>query len=372
MNFDDKELTLLSEEEIWGVNGGRQLDELDKYGTIAAITDLVVLTGGYCKGTPTYIAPDDNSLKGRTSWFSTRSSDGDGHVQCVNAFGSKNWAYCHECYCYERYCAVRPVLLLSPSEFSQITLNRVKGYNGTEEVEYGGYPQYAPDSDMQRRLEREYQKRNLQITGRDYTFNRTKYDDHKQSFQPVKYEEYEYQGKGYIRVQAMPNKFRDKFKLSNGEEYREGDNVWVEVSPVFWLIDDNTKKLICKRGILSGIEFDKKRYNGNFSKTEMKKYLDKHMLRDLTQPATLTRIQMTPEDKVKYEEEIKQVEERERQLSKLYYEHFNFMREREYDKHLTPKQILDIFSSYETEKSYEKEKERKKRKMLWREPKWFR
>ena len=51
MNFDDKELTLLSEEEIWGVNGGRQLDVLDKYGTIAAITDLVVLTGGYCEDT---------------------------------------------------------------------------------------------------------------------------------------------------------------------------------------------------------------------------------------------------------------------------------------------------------------------------------
>ena len=34
MNFDDKELTLLSEEEIWGVNGGRQLDVLDKYGTL--------------------------------------------------------------------------------------------------------------------------------------------------------------------------------------------------------------------------------------------------------------------------------------------------------------------------------------------------
>ena len=33
MNFD-KELTLLSEQEVWGVNGGRQLDVLDKYGTL--------------------------------------------------------------------------------------------------------------------------------------------------------------------------------------------------------------------------------------------------------------------------------------------------------------------------------------------------
>lgn len=107
MNFDDKELTLLSEEEIWGVNGGRQLDVLDKYGTIAAITDLVVLTGGYCENTQTYTAPDDNSLKGRTSWFYTRSSDGDGDVRGVNKDGSRNWNNR-----YKRNGAVRPDLLL--------------------------------------------------------------------------------------------------------------------------------------------------------------------------------------------------------------------------------------------------------------------
>jgi hypothetical protein len=33
--------------------------------------------------------------------------------------------------------------------FSQISPNRVRGYNGTEEVEYGEYPQNAADSRMQ-------------------------------------------------------------------------------------------------------------------------------------------------------------------------------------------------------------------------------
>ena len=114
MNFDDKELTLLSEEEIWGVNGGRQLDVLDKYGTIAAITDLVVLTGGYCENTQTYTVYYDYALKGRTSWCYTRSSDGDGDVRGVNLAGSRNLASR-----YLRGGAVRPALL-SPSVFSQI------------------------------------------------------------------------------------------------------------------------------------------------------------------------------------------------------------------------------------------------------------
>ena len=306
MNFD-KELTLLSEQEVWGVNGGRQLDVLEKYGTKSAITDLVILTGGYCEDSCSYMAPDDNSLKGRTGWVYTRSSDGDGYVRGVNRDGSRSYKYR-----YSRNGAVRPALL-SSFIFSQISPNRVRGYNGTEEVEYGEYPQYAPDSDVQRRLENEYKNGNLRQTGRNYTFDKTEYDDYDQYFQPVTYEEYDYNGKRYIRIRANSDYGSNSFKLSNGESYRNGDYVWVEVSPVKWLIDDKTQTLVSKRGLLAGIRFHTKdrSYNGDFSTTDMKEYLDKHMLRDLTQTATFTRVEdMTPEEKKKYEEEQKRAEKR--------------------------------------------------------------
>ena len=306
MNFD-KELTLLSEQEVWGVNGGRQLDVLEKYGTKSAITDLVILTGGYCEDSCSYMAPDDNSLKGRTGWVYTRSSDGDGYVRGVSKAGSR-----YSKYRYFRNGAVRPALL-SSFIFSQISPNRVRGYNGTEEVEYGEYPQYAPDSDVQRRLENEYKNGNLRQTGRNYTFDKTEYDDYDQYFQPVTYEEYDYNGKRYIRIRANSDYGSNSFKLSNGESYRNGDYVWVEVSPVKWLIDDKTQTLVSKRGLLSGIRFHTKdrSYNGDFSTTDMKEYLDKHMLRDLTQTATFTRVEdMTPEEKKKYEEEQKRAEKR--------------------------------------------------------------
>ena len=306
MNFD-KELTLLSEQEVWGVNGGRQLDVLEKYGTRSAITDLVILTGGYCEDSCSYMAPDDNSLKGRTGWVYTRSSGGDGDVRGVSRDGSRFYDYR-----YERNGAVRPALL-SSFIFSQISPNRVRGYNGTEEVEYGEYPQYAPDSDVQRRLENEYKNGNLRQTGRNYTFDKTEYDDYDQYFQPVTYEEYDYNGKRYIRIRANSDYGSNSFKLSNGESYRNGDYVWVEVSPVKWLIDDKTQTLVSKRGLLAGIRFHTKdrSYNGDFSTTDMKEYLDKHMLRDLTQTATFTRVEdMTPEEKKKYEEEQKRAEKR--------------------------------------------------------------
>lgn len=280
MNFDDKELTLLSEEEIYGIHSGQQLDVLNKYGTIAAITDLAILTGGYCEDSRNYTAPDDNSLKGRTGWFYTRSLNGFGYVWGVGFNG-----FTDKFYPYLRNCTIRPVIQLSESIFNEITKNSVKEYNGTKKVLYGEYPQYVPDLDVQARLNDEYQRGNLRPTGGDYTFDMTKYNNYRQNFQPVKYEEYEYNGKKYIHVKANSDYGKSSFKLSNGELYRNGDYVWVEVSPVVWLIDDMSKKLISKRGLVSGIRFHAKKriYHRDFKNTEMKWFLDNHMIHDLFQ-----------------------------------------------------------------------------------------
>ena len=126
----NQDLTLLSEGQIWGNDNEPQLEVMRKYGTIAAITDLCVLTGGFCEVTQSYTAPDDNSLKGRTGWFYTKSSDGNGDVRVDDKDGFR-W----DRYRYDRSGSIRPSLL-SSSIFAQIFPNRVRGYNGTEEVEY--------------------------------------------------------------------------------------------------------------------------------------------------------------------------------------------------------------------------------------------
>ena len=307
IKMNSQDLTLLSEGQIWGNSSEPQLEVIRKYGTKAAITDLCVLTGSYlCKDTDYNIA-EDRSLTGRTSWFWTRSDNGNNDVRVVKENGNRNSGYR-----FERSGAVRPVLQSSVI-FSKISPNRVSGYNGTEEVEYGEYPQNAADSIMQNILESEY-NRGMNKTGRSYTFDSVRYDDYDRKFKHVTYEEYEYQGKKYIRIKANSNLDGDKFKLSNGVEYRDGDYVWVEVSPVKWLIDDRTGILISKKGLVSGIRFLDRwitNYKGDFDRTEMKEYLDRYMLRDLTQTVTFTRVQnMTPEEKAQFEEEQKQAERR--------------------------------------------------------------
>ena len=302
IKMNSQDLTLLSEGQIWGNSSESQLEVIRKYGTKAAITYLCVLTGSYLCEDTDYNIDEDKSLTGRTSRFWTRSDDGVYHVCGVNLTGNRSNKHR-----YQRNGVVRPALQSSVI-FSQISPNRVRGYNGTEEVEYGEYPQNAADSRMQNILESEY-NRGMNKTGRSYTFDSVKYDDYDTGFKPVTYEEYEYQGKEYIRIKANSDFGSNKFKLSNGVEYRNGDYVWVEVSPVKWLIDDRTGILISNKGLVSGIRFLDKNldYTGDFDRTEMKEYLDRYMLRDLTQTVTFTRVQnMTPEEKERFEEKQKQ------------------------------------------------------------------
>ena len=299
----EHDLTLLSEGQIWGNSSEPRLEVIRKYGIKSAITDLCVLTGSYlCEDT----IDEDRSLTGRTSCFWTRSDDDDNDVRMVDENGIRSYIY--RC---KRSGTVRPALQSSVI-FSQISPNRVMGYNGIEEVEYGEYPQNAADSRMQNILESEY-NRGMNKTGRSYTFDSVKYDDYDTGFKPVTYEEYEYQGKKYIRIKANSDFDGWKFKLSNGVKYRDGDYVWVEVSPVKWLIDDKTGILISKKGLVSGIRFLNKstNYKGDFSKTEMKEYLDRYMSKELFQ-TTKTKETVNEEEIINpYKLKFEQVSEEE-------------------------------------------------------------
>ncbi len=174
-------------------------------------------------------------------------------------------------------------------KFINLLISIIRGYNDCEEVELGEYPQYVPDSDIQEVLENEYHDGNMKKTGKNYTFNKANVDDSK-GFQPINYDEYEYNNKKYIRIEsassikAGTNKYVIKpFILSDGKLYTDYGRIWIKVSPVRWLIDRKTKTLISKRCLLSGIPFQSKDkdYDGNFSATVMKEYLDNYMIKDL-------------------------------------------------------------------------------------------
>ena len=268
------ELTLLTVGQIFGDENEKQLEVLKKYGTKMTATDLCILTGcSYERD----IIDEDSSLTGRTAWYWTKSYDNDVYV--VNFDGGLEF---DEILNFDT--TIRPVLQ-SSQIFSQIFSSRILGYNGTEEVEFGEYPQYVASESMQEKLAEEF-KNGMNKTGRTYTFDATFHDDGDHSFNPVIYEEYEYQGKKYIRVEANITDYTS-FPFSDKQLYDYEYYVWVEVSPVVWLIDEETQTLISKRGLVSGIRFDGTFETGEFETTEMYEFLNKYMIKDIFQSVDL-------------------------------------------------------------------------------------
>ena len=269
------DFTFLTEEQIFGSN---QIDVIKKRGTKAAISDFSVLLGGWVSD---YHVDNDSSLKGRTGYYWTKSDDGDNDARVVYDNGRRDY-----CSVYKRYCGARPAL--SFSSISSIPTNGESGKrarDGVLEVEYGYYPQKAVSRDMQERLERAYRSSSISKTGNSYTTDSVAYDDYDTAFQPQTHQEYEYNGKRYVRVEANSYYDGNNFTLSNGEQYRDGDNVWVEVEPVKWLVDERARMMITENLIFAGVQFNKKRNykTRNFDRTDIKRFMDRYLSRDLVQ-----------------------------------------------------------------------------------------
>ena len=284
------DFTFLTEEQCFGND---KLDILKKRGTKAAITDFSILLGAYVSD---YHIDNDSSLEGRTGYYWTKSDDGDNDARVVDDDGSRDYNDV-----YKRGGGARPVLPFS--SISSIPTNGESGKrarDGVLEVEYGYYPQKAVSRDMQDRLERAYKSGTISKTRNSYTTDSRKYNAYYEKFLAKQHEEYEYNGKRYVRVEANSDFEWGEIQLSNGESYRDGDNVWVEVQPVKWLVDERAKVMITDKLIFSGVQFNYTRnyHTRDFDKTDIKTFMDRYLSRDLEQSrGTITLGEQTEEFK---------------------------------------------------------------------------
>lgn len=168
----------------------------------------------------------------------------------------------------------------------------VRAKDGVFEVEYGYYPQKAPSKELQEKLEREYKKGSIiELPNEGNTTDSREYDEYDEKFEPKVQKRYMYNEKRYTKVIA--NAYDNNFVLSNGETYRNGDAVWVEVLPVKWLIDERAKIMITDKLIFSGVQFNYERnyHTKDFDKTNIKKiFMDKYLSKELEQTRTIDEI----------------------------------------------------------------------------------
>ena len=262
------EFKLLTEEQIFG---DEPIEVIQKLGTECAITDFANALGAsiYDKE----IIAGDRNLKTRAGdWFTSSSHFYFGDVRVVNDEG-----ICENRVCSSRDNGIRPVV--SYSNLLDISLNPVIGKEGVLEIYYGEYPQYAATKELCEALEKKLVRKKLNKTGKKFT---TDLGIENQCFIPKEYEEYEYNGKKYVRVIYKNTDTIGSKLLSNNQEYNVGDYVWIEISPIKWYVDEKEKLLISQTSLVSGIRFcEVGNYYGNFKNTEMYQYLNTYFAKEI-------------------------------------------------------------------------------------------
>ena len=291
------DVTFLKEDQIWGDDA---LEVMKRYGTKVAPTDLAVILGARM-GVGHERTPEGDLTC--LSW--TASSSVDGLVRCVFYGGHKDREQT-----LFRTTSARPVL--PPSEASKLTPIKLRNVDGIWVAEYGEYPQTVADERTSERLERLYSSGSLRMTEKDYVFDVADLTNYDRAFEARAFHEYEMDGKRYIRILGRPAS--DDSKLSTGEQVEKWKPYWVQVQPVEWLMDVS-RTMVAKKCLFAGIQFDTRhKYDGDFSKTSMKHYLDTYFARELEPIERMVSREFSRgSEKIKAKEPVKKKESTARQ-----------------------------------------------------------
>lgn len=288
-NRKEPEFTFLTEQQFFS----GELDFLKKRGCKAAVTDFSIILGG-CITPDTYIDSDKNNLlENRTCeyWTSTFSREKDDISLAFCSVSIKHFEV--DDYTYLRHHGARPACRFSEIFSNSLNMTINKKLDNVTEIEYGYYPQQSAPESLQFELEYLYKKGYLKATYNTFTTDSRKCEECDKDFLAQSLKEYEYEGKRYVRI-IVSNSFKNEICLSNGINYKRGDAVWIEVSPVKWLVDEKEDIMLSEKVLFAGVQFVGLYFNGNevksrinyksdFNSTDIKKFMDMYFSKELIQ-----------------------------------------------------------------------------------------
>ena len=182
---------------------------------------------------------------------------------------------------------IRPILHLSDEVFDELfpvleEFHPLSKKTRNYRIEWCYWPNSIPNLKMQEELDKAYQEHKIDTVKGVYTFN----DGDGLEIKPHKV--YEWKDKKYIIARATIYGEDDKkYNIGADIQIQSGDTTWIEVNPVEWLVDYETKTLISKAILMAGIPLTKSKfYNGKFEKTLLYTYLNDYMLPELFQYVT--------------------------------------------------------------------------------------
>ena len=202
----------LSHEQVFG--GGLTL--LDTVGTAAPATDLALLTGA-----------DDGFLVDGPS-INYFLADG----RCVDRFGRDE-----DC----DACAVRPAVQLEEGDEQFLSRRQQDGSLVT--VEFGRYPYVILDESLRALAEREYSRGTAVKTGRSVTIGGVEV--------PV----CRLGAKEIVRVCYDQDSVSGYVRMSDGTVIAQGEDVFLEMRPVRWLMDEERGILVSCMALFAGLDY---------------------------------------------------------------------------------------------------------------------
>jgi len=251
--------TFLDDDEIIGMN---PLKIFKKLGNRASMTDFSVLLG---------ILNFNSGIKYCSYW--TKSKSLGGSVKSIDGINGALMSVNET----NRSIGARPVINYSLIKNGAKEVGKRKGI---KIVEYGEYPQMLENDTMAGHLENIYKNGTLKQTGKIYTTDSTYSNDNTAPFKENKFIEYEALNYKYIRF--VPDMYCFGKRLANGKILAPCSAYWIKVLPLRWLVDEENNIALSENVIFSGIQFcDKPNYDGNFYKTNIKKFMDNYFSKEI-------------------------------------------------------------------------------------------
>ncbi len=258
MNIEKEEITLLNYNHVFSNNN---ISIIKTIGRKSAVTDYAILLGAQL--VKDMYVTYDNSLKGRTAWYFLSTSYNKNVCIVFYETGRNSWDFASN-----RNGGIRPLIKLS---------NKCINTTHLIEITFGEYPQYVVSTELNKILEDLHLRNEIKETGKTYTYDSRTNNEKNLPFRKNENIEYIYNDKKYVRVKVKTN-----VHLSNGINYKEGDYVWIEVSPLGWYLDLTERLLLSKNIVASGIRFcNDDTYEYNFENTEMYAFLNNYFINEI-------------------------------------------------------------------------------------------
>ena len=257
------DFTFITGEDVFG-NDDQVLEIFKVAGTESPLTDYSIIIGAYY---------DPESKLNYGSYWTKSTASSDKNVIIVDEEG-----YSATYSISLRDIGARVVYNLPENIEKELTKNLNTTTEHIFQVKYGYYPQSALNGLEQEKLDNMLKQGKLQLTNNYYTADSRKEFEYEEIFAPITFKEYKLEDKRLIKVvvnTGLYNGFKSK--------YKNGDSIWVNVEPVYWLLDTKKHQMISEKILFAGVQFADNSNFTKFEETRIYQFLNTCFARELTQ-----------------------------------------------------------------------------------------